>query len=86
MKKVIFILVLFFTSFQAYSQNVVKDKDGNFTATKSDTTKTSAKATGKTYTDSKGVKFPVMMSKNGLLFVIKTSKKTGNKYNFYLKD
>ena len=36
------------------------------------------------YTDSKGVTYPVYISKNNKLFIIKTSKKTGKNYNYYL--
>lgn len=86
MKKTLLILTIICASFCAYSQNVVKDSQGNFTQVKAtrDSTGTQAKATGKTFTDSKGNIYPVMISKNGKLFVVRISK-TGNKYNQYLK-
>lgn len=65
------------------SQNVKQTADGNYVAISGNNT-TEAKDTGKTYTDAKGNKYPVYISKNGKLFVIRTSAK-GNKYNQYLK-
>lgn len=94
MKKLL-LIALFAASFAAHAQaqtrvnqaNVTQDKNGNYTQiSKKDTTgKTSAKQTGKLFTDAKGVQFPVMESKNGKLFVIKASAKTGKNYNYYLK-
>lgn len=68
------------------SQTVKQDATGNYYAVKAakDTT-TTYKATGKTFTTSKGETFPVYESKNGKLFVIRTSKATGNTYKQYLK-
>lgn len=67
----------------ANAQNVRKDAAGNYIAiTHADTSK--ATATGTTYSDAKGIVYPVMISKNGKLFVVRTSK-TGKTYNFYLK-
>lgn len=72
--------------FGASSQTVKQDANGNYIAVKAanDTTNTGGKATGKTYTDAKGNVYPVMISKNGKLFVIRTSK-AGNQYKQYLK-
>jgi hypothetical protein len=86
MKKTILILAVLFAFYGANSQTVVKDKQGNYIAVKAikDSTKTDAKPTGKTYTDTKGTVYPVMISKNGKLFVIRISK-AGNRYNQYLK-
>lgn len=85
MKKLLLILTLIAACLTTYSQNTVKNKDGNYSAIKTTTTGTTgAKPTGKTYTDSKGVIYPVLISKNGKLFIIRTSK-AGNKYNFYLQ-
>lgn len=66
------------------AQQVKQTKDGNYIAVKSEARKTEAKNTGKTYTDTKGIVYPVMISKNGKLFIIRTSK-TGRTYNQYLK-
>lgn len=67
-----------------YKANVSVDADGNFVAVKTTATSTGIK-TDKTYTDAKGVVYPVYRSKNGKHYVIKTSKKTGNEYKMYLK-
>ncbi len=93
MKKLL-LIALFAASFAAHAQaqtrvkqaNVTQDKNGNYTqiSRKDSTGKTSAKLTKQTFTDAKGIIFPVMESKNGKLFVIKTSAKTGKQYNYYL--
>jgi len=87
MKKLILILTVLFAFYGANSQTVTTDSKGNYIAVKAtkDSTKTSAKLTGKTYTDTKGNVYPVWISKNGKLFVIRISQKTGNRYNQYLK-
>ncbi len=80
----ILISIIFFNN--AQSQNVVQDKNGNYVAIKSNTMNTdSLKSTGKTYTDTKGVSYAVYITRTNKLFVIKTSKNTGNKYKMYLK-
>ena len=84
MKKLSIILALFIASFYVNGQNVKQDASGNYIAVKTPKDSTSAKATGKTYTDTKGNVYPVMISKNGKLFIVRISK-TGNKYNQYLK-
>lgn len=80
-----FTVVLFFilSSPSTQAQSVKKDAQGNYIAmrTLKDTT---LKATGHTYTDTKGKVYPVYISKNGKLFVIRTSSK-GNLYKQYLK-
>lgn len=83
MKKLIVILGLCL-AFNANSQTVKKDPQGNYYASKEAPKGSEAKPTGKTYTDTKGNVYPVMISKNGKLFVVRTSKK-GTKYNQYLK-
>lgn len=83
------ILIILFISFTAtcYAQKIVKPNveitaNGNFKAIKTESqnfTKTS-----KTYTDSKGVEYPVFVTTKGKYFVLKISKKTGNEYRYYL--
>jgi hypothetical protein len=86
MKKIVILAALFMAAFCVNAQTVKVDKNGNYVAVKVsyDSAGTGAKKTGKTYTDSKGNVYPVMISKNGKLFVIRISK-AGNKYNQYLK-
>ena len=56
------------------------DTNGNYISVKVLPT-----ATGKTFTDSKGIVYPLMRSKNNKLLYIKTSK-TGKIYNVYIKE
>lgn len=67
------------------TNNVEITKDGNYVALTSTKTLFTDTITGKTYTDTKGVVYPVYKSKNEKLYVWKTSKKSGNMYKFYLK-
>ena len=85
MKKLLFASLLLI-SVNARSQTTATlDKQGNYIATsKPKQTGSQAKPTGKTFTDTKGVIYPVLESKNGKLFYVKTSK-TGNVYNVYIK-
>jgi len=87
MKHLLIISAFFFAAISGHSQTTIKtDAAGNYVAVKatSDTAKSAAKPTGKTYTDTKGNAYPVMISKNGKLFIVRTSK-TGNRYNQSLK-
>lgn len=82
----IFLAVLFAISVETNGQTTVKtDSQGNYTSVSVSGQKTGSKSvlTGKYFTDSKGVKYPVYKSVNGKLFYIRTSK-SGNKYNVYL--
>lgn len=84
MKKVILILALTITSFNIYSQqNVQVDKDGNYISIKN-SRKGKSVATDKFFVDNDGAKYPVYKSKNNKVFIIKTSRKTGKSYNYYL--
>lgn len=84
MKQLIIILSLMLTVGILKAQNAVQNKDGNYTAIKSGNVKEAAKTNGKTFTDTKGIVYPVYVSVNGKLFVIRTSK-NGNQYKMYLK-
>jgi len=84
MKKIICIVGMLLAACVSYSQNVKVDANGNYTAIKNVSAPSGGKPTGKTYTDTKGIVYPVMISKNGKLFIVRTSK-SGNKYNQYLK-
>lgn len=69
-----------------FAQNVVKGKDGNYTAIAPKKEKDKAKATGQTYTDNKGTVYPVYLTDKGKIFVVRLSLKTGKEYNQYLKE
>lgn len=83
MKRLIIFISFVLISFVGISQNAKLDSTGNYVAVQ--IAKDSATATGKTYTDSKGNKYPVFISKNRKLFVQRVSKTTGNAYRQYLK-
>jgi len=57
------------------------DKAGNYYAAKSSTNTDTI--TGKTFTDAKGITYPVFRSPRNAVYVWKTAKK-GNKYKMYL--
>ena len=84
MKLLITLAVVLGLSFGLNAQTVTKDAQGNYIAVKATGTTEKAKDTGKTFTDTKGNVYPVYISKNGKLFVIRTSK-TGSQYKQYLK-
>lgn len=70
----------------ANSQTVRKDANGNYVqVVKKDSATSSATPTGSNYIDKKGNVFPIMKSKNGKLFIVRVSSKTGLPYNSYLK-
>jgi hypothetical protein len=72
-----------------FSQAAKVDASGNYTAVAGtrDTALnlTNDKLTGKTFTTSKGENFPVYISKNGKLFVVRVGKESGKRYKQYLK-
>jgi hypothetical protein len=83
------VLIVYLLCVGAVSANgqtkVKQDANGNYiAATVTKTSKSKAVETGKFFTDSKGVKYPVLKSANGKLFYRKTSKK-GNVYNVYIE-
>ena len=89
-QSVLIILILFISLFlasfiDAKGQTVQRDANGNFKAISAPReAKTEAKPTGKTFTDTKGNVYPVLISKNGKLFYVRTSK-AGNDYKVYIK-
>lgn len=64
------------------AQTIKQDSNGNYYQVK-DSVNT-GKETGKTFTDTKGQKYNIYESKNGKLYIIRTSK-SGNVYKSYLK-
>lgn len=86
MKKLTLILSVFLATSTAFSQTkVVRDAEGNFTAQKAPKKQSEDKPTGQTFTTAKGEKFPVYVSEKGRMYVLRTSKETGNDYKQYLK-
>lgn len=86
MKQLLVLLAVIF-SMNVHAQSRIKvDSSGNFYQLKAEVVYDSSSAnTGKTYTDSKGIKYPVYMSRTGKYYILRTSKNTGNQYKQYLK-
>lgn len=84
MKKLMLLLAILSLTVGAKAQNAKVDATGNYTAVLKAVEADSAKNTGKTFTDNKGVKFDVKISPKGKMFYVRTSK-AGNSYKVYLK-
>lgn len=84
MKRIIILAAILSLYFAGNSQTIEKTKEGNYIAVKATKIDEKPTGTGKTFTDTKGNVYPVFISKNGKLFVIRTSK-TGSQYKQYLK-
>lgn len=82
---IVFILLGLYTD--GISQNVSLDAKGNFYAVnvKKEKPVFTDTITGKIYTNSKGIEYPVFVSRNQKYYIWKTSGKTGNRYKHYLK-
>lgn len=65
------------------AQNAKMTTNGNYISIAP--AKEQSKPTGKTFTDAKGIAYPVYITAKGKLFIIKDSKKTGKQYKSYLK-
>lgn len=81
MKKFIIISFVILLGIIANAQIV---KEGNTFKQIKEKTEVVAQKTSYQYEDSKGNKYPIYKSKRGSLYVIKTSKKTGKEYKYYL--
>ena len=84
MKRAILTLLIIAAGLTGTAQNAKVDGKGNFVAIKHDANSEPGKATGKTFTDAKGTVYPVLESKKGKLYYMRTSK-NGNVYKFYIK-
>jgi len=87
MKKKILLLVLTACSIiagsECFSQTAKVYEPGNYVQVKAPVDTTGTK-TGKTYTTSTGVVYPVYISKAGKLFIVRVSR-NGDVYKQYLK-
>jgi hypothetical protein len=84
MKQLTILIAAFLISLPSIGQNAKVDATGNYVSVTASKKSETAKETGKTFTDAKGIKYPVMESKNGKLYYIRTSK-SGSEYKVYLK-
>lgn len=82
MKRVIVAIAMIMATMTSHAQNAKKDASGNYVAIAA--TKTPDKSTGNTFTDTKGIKYPVYESAKGKLYYMRTSK-AGNQYKVYIK-
>jgi hypothetical protein len=82
-KTILFFAVLLASATTTMAQNAKQDANGNYVAIQHDTT-TTGTATGRTFTDAKGVVYPVLQSAKGKLYYMRTSK-AGNIYKCYIK-
>ncbi len=73
MKKLILILLIIGAGFTTQAQNA-KLVNGNYVAVKKESSD-SIKSTGKTFTETDGIKYEVFVTKTGKLFVLKVSRK-----------
>ena len=84
MKKLFFVLIFILSILAVNAQKkVALDSLGNYVSVSTGGTASKDKATGKFFTDTKGVKYPVRESVNGKLYYLKTAK-SGNVYKVYL--
>lgn len=81
MKKFIFISFVVLLGIIANAQVV---KEGNTFKQSKEKTEVVEQKTSYQYEDSKGNKYPIYKSKRGSFYVVKTSKKTGKEYKYYL--
>lgn len=64
----------------------VKQEGKNFVQVQNTKSKSEPVNTGYTFTDSKGVTYPIFMGSSGSCFIVRVSKKTGNEYRMYLGE
>lgn len=85
MRKLFLIAMLIIASVSAsYAQNYTKD--GKTYKSEKTIKQSSERETGFTWEDSKGIQYPIYMSKSGSCYIKKISKKTGNEYKQYLGE
>jgi hypothetical protein len=84
MKTLLFALFVMCLTFGVQAQKVQKDSIGNYTAVSVGRAKGIDTPTGKTFTDTKGVKYPVFLTSTGRLVYYRISRNTGLSYKVYL--
>lgn len=72
-------------STMCYAQDYQRNGN-NFVQTSTRGSSNTTTKTEYTWTDSKGNKYPIFVTKTGRCFVNKVSGKTGREYKFYLKE
>lgn len=79
------LVVMFCISLDAKAQSYER-KGNNFEQISTRNTSSTVTKTVYTWTDSKGNKYPIFVTKNGRCFVNKVSSKTGKEYKYYLEE
>lgn len=79
----IMLLALGVNNSSIYAQSVVKEGK-TFTVVSSSRKSSEPTKTEYTWKDSKGIEYPIYISKSGACFIIRISKKTGKEYKYYL--
>jgi hypothetical protein len=74
-----------FTPAKSSKMVIIKDANGDLKQVPGRPTSDSFTVMPYTFTDAKGEVFTVYKSRNDKLYIIRTSKKTGNNYKQYLK-
>lgn len=85
MKKILFVLILFISVINVYSQttnNVVRE--GNTFSKNITKSNSTPEKTIYSWKDSKGNSYPIYISDSGSCFVIRISSKTGKEYRQYM--
>lgn len=85
MKKILFILLTLMTICINVNAQEFKCEGTTYSSTGRQNSNSAPVATGFTWTDSKGNKYPIYISNSGSCYVIKTSSKSGKEYKQYLK-
>ena len=88
MKKIIIAAIMLFSLNMGIQAQSVQKQGNNFIQVSNKGGKSGGKETKTqyTYTDSKGVVYPVWLSSTGKAFIKKVSKKTGKEYKQYVPE
>ena len=82
--RVVFFIIIIFSSFLTFGQTSYKQKAGDIIETKTQRKKFTDTITDINFIDNKGNIFEVFKGVRGGLYVYKISKKTGKRYKYYL--
>lgn len=80
MKYIISLLIMLTLSMSSFAE--IKREGNNFKVEQ--TSKASDTQTKYTWEDKEGNKYPIFITKKGACYVLRTSKKTGKEYKYYL--
>ena len=86
MKKIIITAIMLLSLNVGVQAQSVQRQGNNFTQVSNKKSASKEQKTQYTYTDSKGVKYPVYLSSTGKAFVKKVSQKTGKEYKQYVPE